>query len=78
MNMLNFIALDGRLIPEEEATPSERRRAEMESLRQELHCAEEASKILQSSKRAAPEVVQWIQEHVAKIYEKICTLEVGE
>lgn len=78
MNMLNFITLDGKLLPEEEASLSERRRAEIESLRQELHCAEEASEILQNSERASFRVVQWIQEYVSKIYEKIYSLEVGE
>lgn len=78
MNTLNFITLDGRLIPEEKASPSERRRAEVESLRQELHCAEEASEILQKSKKASFEVVQWSQGLVARIYEKICDIEGAE
>lgn len=74
MKEFNFVVLDGKLIPEEETSPEERRRAEMESLRQELHCAEEASEILRKSKMASFEVVQWSQGLVSKIYEKICSI----
>lgn len=78
MKEFNFVVLDGKLIPEEEASLSESRRAEMESLRQELHCAEEASEILQKSKEAPFEVVQWSQGLVSKIYEKIYSMRGAE